>query len=234
MRFFVQLILKSNLYKTKQNIFILMVLIIHFFIGFFTSFLGSITPSMLNMTALKVSLKYDEKAGNKYALGVSVIVLFQAYIAILLSKYILENPAILETIEKLGVVIFMVLTYYFYRESKKDKIKTEQNQLKKENPFFLGITLSVLNMFAIPFFFGVVAIFNIFNVFSFDAFPLLFFMLGSVLGTYFILYFYAKYAKNIQQKTGKLTKDINLVLSLLTAFVAVFSIIKLLYKFINS
>lgn len=211
-----------------------MTLVIHFFIGFITSFLGSITPSMLNMTALKVSLKHDEKAGNKYGLGVSIIVFFQAYIAILLSKYILENPEILETIEKLGVVIFMVLAYYFYRESKKDKIKTEQNQLKKENPFFLGITLSVLNMFAIPFFFGVVATFNIFNVFSFDAFPVLFFMLGSVLGTYFILYFYAKYAKNIQQKTGKLTKDINLVLSLLTAFVAVFSMIKLIYKFINS
>ena len=45
---------------------------------------------------------------------------------------------------------------------------------------------------------------------------------------------HAKYAKNIQQKTGKLTKDINLVLSFLTAFVAVFSMIKLIYKFINS
>tara|TARA_B110000211_G_scaffold134911_1_gene154618 strand:- start:670 stop:795 length:126 start_codon:yes stop_codon:yes gene_type:complete len=38
---------------------------------------------------------------------------------------------------------------------------------------------------------------------------------------------YARFAKRIQQKTGKLTKDINIILSILTALVAIITFIKL-------
>ena len=66
--------------------------------------------------------------------------------------------------------------------------------------------------------------------FNFDAFPTAFFILGTAIGTFSILFLYVKYAKVIQQKTGKLTKDINLVLSVLTALVALISILKIIYK----
>ncbi|MFK8059902.1 MAG: LysE family transporter [Polaribacter sp.] len=200
-----------------------------FFFGFFFSFVGSITPSMINMTSLKISLEKGKKAANKYALGVSLIVIPQVALAVVLTNYIAENPTILETLEKAGIFIFIVLSYYFYRESKKGKIKVETDKTKKENPFLAGITLSVLNMFAIPFFCGIVILLDSFNQFSFDVFPTLFFVLGSAVGSFYILSFYGKFAKKIQQKTGKLTKDINLILSILTAFVALFSIVKLLF-----
>ena len=129
-----------------------MILVSHFFFGFIFSFLGSITPSMLNMTALKISLENGQKELNKYAIGVSVIALPQAYISVFLTKGILENPLILETLGKIAIVIFVFLSYYFYRESKKGKIKMEIVAVKKENAFLAGITLSVLNLFSIPFF----------------------------------------------------------------------------------
>lgn len=200
-----------------------------FFLGFFFSFMGSITPSMLNMTALKVSLEKGIEAVNKYALGVSLIVVIQIYVAVYLTKYITENPKILETLDKFGIVIFILLAIYFYRESKKSKIKVEGLQAKKENPFLTGITLSVLNMFAIPFFSGIVILLDTFNQFSFNVVPVLFFVLGAVIGTFYILFLYGKFAKIIQQKTGKLTKDINLILAILTGLVAVISILKLLF-----
>lgn len=182
---------------------------------------------MLNMTALKISLENGKKEINKYALGVSLVVFPQAYIAILLTEYIAENLSILETLQKIGIVIFIFLSFYFYRESKKDKI--EISKIKKENPFLTGIILSVLNMFAIPFFCGIVATLDVFNLFSFNFIPALFFILGSVLGTFYILFLYGKFAKIIQKKTGKLTRDINIILSILTALVAVFTIIKLFF-----
>ena len=129
-----------------------MILVSHFFFGFIFSFLGSITPSMLNMTALKISLENGKDELNKYAIGVSLVVFPQAFIAIFLTKRIVENPLILETLEKIGIVIFVFLSYYFYRESKKSKIKIEIGAVKKENAFLAGITLSALNMFSIPFF----------------------------------------------------------------------------------
>ena len=189
--------------------------------------MGSITPSMLNMTALKISLEKGKKSANRYALGVSILVIPQVIIAVILTKYIAENPTILETLEKAGIFIFLFLSFYFYRESKISKIEVKEMKPKKENSFLTGITLSLLNMFAIPFFSGIVILLDAFNLFSFEIISVIFFIFGSLLGTFYILYLYGKFAKRIQKITGKLTKDINLVLSILTGFVAVFTIVKL-------
>jgi threonine/homoserine/homoserine lactone efflux protein len=204
-----------------------MLLLSLFFFGFLFSFAGSITPSMLNMTALKISLEKGQEVANKYALAVAIIAIPQVGIAVVLTKYIAENPLILETLEKVGVFIFILLSYYFYSASKKAKIKVEGLKSKKENPLLIGITLSILNLFAIPFFCGIIILLDTFNFFTFRFVPVLFFTLGSVVGTFYILFLYGKFAKIIQQKTGKLTKDINIVLAILTGLVAVFTCIKL-------
>ncbi|WP_254713118.1 glutamate dehydrogenase [Polaribacter sp. HaHaR_3_91] len=204
-----------------MNIFLL------FFFGFIFSFVGSITPSMLNMTALKISLEKGRLAANKYACGVSLIIIPQVIIAVVLTKYIAENPTILETLEKVGIVVFITLSYYFYNESKKEKIKIDEVDIKEINPLLTGISLSALNMFGIPFLSGTIITLDVFKLFSFEAVSVLFFTLGSVLGTFYILFLYGKFAKVIQQKTGKLTKDINLILSIITGLVAVFTFIKL-------
>ena len=204
-----------------------MMLVSLFFFGFFFSFTGSITPSMLNMTAIRISLEKGVEGAKKYALGVSLAAIPQVVIAVILTKYIAENPTILETLEKVGIVIFIGLSYYFYNESKKGKIKTESLKSKKENPFLIGITLSFLNMFAIPFFCGIIVALDLFGLFSFEVFPIFFFILGTILGTFCILFVYARFANIIQQKTGKLTKDINIILSVLTALVALITFIKL-------
>ncbi len=178
------------------------------------------------MTALKISLEKGREAANKYVLGVSLMVIPQAYIAIILTKYITENPKILETLEKVGIVIFILLSIYFYRASKKSKIQVDGINSNNQNPFLTGLTLSLLNMFAIPFFCGVIVFLDVFNLFSFDIYPVIFFTIGSFIGSFYILFLYGKFAKIIQKKTGKLTKDINLILAILTGFVAVFTLLK--------
>jgi threonine/homoserine/homoserine lactone efflux protein len=207
-------------------------LITHFIIGFLVAFIGSITPSMLNMTALKTRLQNNVKSANKYVLGVSVVVLLQAYIAVVLSKYIIENPTILDVISQFGIVIFILLSIYFYKESKKEKRAVADQRNAKTHFFLTGLTLSSLNMFAIPFYCGVVAFLDVFKWFCFETSPIVSFVVGTAVGTFTILFFYVKYAHKIQKKTGKLTQDINLVLSILTAVVALISILKIAYKLI--
>ena len=206
-----------------------MIMFSNFLFGFFFSFVGSITPSMLNITALKIRLEKGKTATNKYAIGVSIVVILQVYIAVLLTEYIAENPAVIETLEKAGIIIFLLLSYYFYKESKKSKIHIETSKAKSEHPLLTGLTLSILNMFAIPFFSGTIITLETFNLFSFNFIPVLFFTLGSAIGTFFILFLYGAFAKVIQKKTGKLTKDINIILSILTGLVAVFAVIKLFF-----
>lgn len=182
---------------------------------------------MLNMTALKISIEKGKGAANHYAFGVSLIVIPQVFIAIVLTKYIAQNPKILETLEKAGIVIFILLSYYFFRESKKSKIKVEVINAKNKNSFLTGIILSALNMFAIPFFSGIVVTLDAFKLFNFNLVPVIYFIFGSITGTFYILFLYGKFAKIIQSKTGKLTKDINIILSILTALAAIFTVLKL-------
>ena len=199
-----------------------MLLLFLFLFGFLFSFAGSITPSMLNMTALKISLEKGRKAVNSYALGVAITAIPQVIVAVILTKYIADNPIILETLEKAGIFIFMLLSYYFYRESKKAKIKVEEVKAKKENHFLTGITLSVINMFC-----AIVILLETFELFNCHFISVFFFILGSVIGTFYILFLYGKFAKIIQRKTGRLKNDINIVLAILTGLVAVFTFIKL-------
>mgnify|MGYP003624308074 CR=1 FL=1 len=203
-----------------------MTILLLFIFGFVFSFLGSITPSMLNMTALKISLEKNKREANYYSFGVSLVVFIQVYIAILLTKYISENPNFLESLEKAGIVIFFILSFYFFRQSKSKNHTVKASKDRKGNSFLSGILLSLLNMFAIPFFWGTVTTLEMFNLMSFDTFPSAFFIFGSTAGTFCILYLYGKNAKKIQKKTGKLTKDISLVLSVITGLVAIFMTIK--------
>jgi threonine/homoserine/homoserine lactone efflux protein len=179
------------------------------------------------MTALKISVEKGVSFVNKYALGVSLIVIPQIYIAVILTNYITENPIILETLDKVGIVIFIFLSFYFYRASKKNKVEAVSLKPKKESSFLTGITLSLLNMFSIPFFSATVIFLDAFNFFSFDILSVTSFILGSVIGTFYILFLYGKFAKSIQKKTGKITQDINLILAVLTGLVAVITLIKL-------
>ena len=115
------------------------------------------------------------------------------------------------------------LSVYFYKQNKKEK---KQIEIRRKNSFFVGVFLSTLNMFAIPFFSGAAAFLMTFNLFSFDIVSTLLFVIGSVIGAYFILYLYGRFANLIQQKTGNLTKNINLILSFITAGFGAFTFIK--------
>ncbi|MDX6745566.1 LysE family transporter [Polaribacter sp. PL03] len=194
-----------------------------FFFGFVFSFLGYTLPSVLNMTALKISLDTNKREFTKFTLGVSLVVFLQVYVSIYILEYISEKPIFLEILEKTGIVVLLFLSIYFYKQNKKEK---KQLEVKRKNSFFTGVILSLLNMFAIPFFCGSAALLITFNSFSFDVASILFFVFGSVIGTYFILYLYGRFAELIQQKTGSLTNNINLLLSFITGGFALVTFLK--------
>lgn len=184
---------------------------------------------MLNMTALKISLENGKTATKNYAIGVAIIVAIQAFIGVYLTKTLAENPTVLESLEKAGIVIFILLSIYFYKTSKNEKNETKKIHYKTP-PFVTGITLSSLNMFSIPFYSGTVFFLDAFQLFTYNITAVLLFVLGAFLGTVYILILYGKYAKFIQKKTGKMTKNIHLILAILTGFMALFTLIKIILQ----
>ena len=194
-----------------------------FFFGFIFSFLGFTLPSVLNMTALKIRLDGSKKEFSNFTLGVSLVVFIQAYVSIYIIEYLSDNRVFIELLEKSGIVVLLFLSVYFYKQNQKEK---KQIEIRRKNSFFVGVFLSTLNMFAIPFFCGSAVFLMTFNLLSFDIVSTLLFVVGSVIGTYFILYLYGRFANRIQQKTGNLTNNINLILSFITAGFAMFTFVK--------
>jgi len=204
-----------------------MTLALHFILGFITSFLGTLTPSMLNMTTAKISLSKNKVEGVKFAIGASIVVLAQVYIAILFTKFLRSNPSFVQSLQKLAIVIFAILSFYFYRQSKKDREPANSVKVKAGNSFVVGLLLSALNMFSIPFYCGVTTALDVAGWLKFSQTTIVSFVIGSALGTFTLLAMYANYAQLIQLKSKGLAKNLNLILSILTGGLALITLINL-------
>jgi threonine/homoserine/homoserine lactone efflux protein len=131
-------------------------------LGILTAYIGSIPPSMLNMTAAKISLEKDKKTALQFAIGVSSVVFIQALLALLFLKAIHSNPLILDSIQIISIIIFMVLSIVFLKKAlNEQKAIIPKKSLK--NGFLTGIGLSFINMFSIPFYCGIGAVFNMYG-----------------------------------------------------------------------
>ena len=201
-------------------------LFLYFFLGLSTSYLGTLTPSMLNITATKISIEKSKKTAINFSIGVSVIVLFQAFFALLFLRVIHESPFILDTIQSVSIVIFTLLSIFFFRKAIHEQKDIPAKKMT-QNGFLTGIGLSLINMFSIPFYCGVGAAFNMYGWLELDIISVSVFVIGSATGTYFILYHYVLLAEIIKPKIAKFSKYLNFVLGAITGIVALVSFIKI-------
>ncbi len=203
--------------------------IYHFLLGIITSFIGSLFPSMLNMTSVKISIKETQKKAIYFSAGVSVIVIIQAYIAVGFSEVLIENPDYLLTLQKIGTIVFVGLSIFFFSKSRKQSRKQENKQLednkRKGKGFISGILLSSLNMFAIPFYFGITSFLVITGWYDFMTINNIFFVLGSSLGTFLLLFLYTFLAKKIEKKIELLANQMDLILGIITGLIVIMNLI---------
>lgn len=201
-------------------------LLLTFLLGFIISYIGSISPSMLNITAVKISLEKTKTAANQFAIGVSFVSLFQAFFALLFLKVILKNPVILDSLEKVAAIVFLLLSIFFFREARKEQQISASKTTK--NGFISGAGLSLINLFSIPFYAGVAAVLNNNGWLNLELLSILLFSLGSTLGTYFILSHYILLADKIKPKIAQFSQYLNYVLSAITGVVALATLFKML------
>lgn len=202
-------------------------ILFHFLLGFVTSFLGTIFPSMLSMTTVKISIRETKKKAVSFAFGVSIIVIGQAYVAVAFSKILLSNPAYLNTLQKIGTVVFAGLTIFFFYQAFKAQKKKEGQKERKIKGVVSGMLFSLLNMFAIPFYFGVTSSLAMMDWYEFVPLNNLCFVLGSSLGTFSLLSLYVRLAKRIEKRMLWLANKMDYILGTVTALVAIFNLIDL-------
>lgn len=180
------------------------------------------------MTTVKISIHQNSKKAIFFALGVSLIVIIQASIAVGFSKLLLESPMYLTTIQKAGTVIFIGLSIFFFSKGIQSKNEGSKKTEIKVKGFVSGLLFSSLNMFAIPFYFGVTSFLIAMHWYDFNINNNMLFVLGSSFGTFFLLYLYSQLAKKIEKRIQHLANKMDVILGTVTGIIAIVNTVDLL------
>ena len=195
------------------------------FLGFLTSAIGITPPGLINMTAAKVSIEEGRTRAIVFASGAVVIILLQTFLAVIFAKFIDKNPTVVLLLREVGLVIFTGLTFYFFLTSKKIKRQKKDVQLKsKKSRFFLGMLLSSLNFFPIPFYVFVSVTLASYDYFSFEKSFVYNFVIGSGLGAFFAFYCYIAFFKKLENKTQFFLNNMNYIIGSITGLVSVITL----------
>jgi threonine/homoserine/homoserine lactone efflux protein len=207
-----------------------MEVILPLLVGFGITFCTTLLPGLLNMTAAKVSVLEGRRNSLIFASGASVIVLFQSFIAVTFAKLINSRPDIVYLLEEVGVLIFFVLTVYFLFLSKKKKPKAADAVVKirsKTGNFFLGMALSALNFFPIPFYVFLSISLSAVKIFFFTNFYIFFFVTGAMCGSFLVFYLYIIFFKKFEHKTEFFMRNVNYFIGSVTGLIAVVTLLRI-------
>jgi threonine/homoserine/homoserine lactone efflux protein len=209
-------------------------LIISLLSGFITALIGIIPPGLLNMTAAKVNLKEGKRNALWFVFGAVLIIFFQVYLAIQFARVINIRPDILILLREVGFGTFGALTVYFLLIAKKPKIKKAKiKKNSKKTRFFLGMLLSALNFFPIPYYVFVSITLSSYNIFSFNSSSILIFVIGAVLGSSLVFYFYITFFEKIENKADYLLRNMNTIIGSITGLVALVTLFNIVRYYLS-
>jgi len=209
-------------------------LIISLFSGFISAFIGITPPGLLNMTAAKVGMKEGRRNAFWFVSGAVLVIFVQVYLAVLFARIINTRPDIILLLREVGFGIFGTLTVYFLWIAKKPKIK--QPKIKKyseKKRFFLGMLLSVLNFFPVPYYVFVSISLSSYALFSFDITSVFLFVSGAVLGSALVFYFYIIFFEKIEKRADYLLKNMNTIIGCITGIISIITLINILEHYLN-
>jgi threonine/homoserine/homoserine lactone efflux protein len=191
------------------------------FLGFLTASAGITPPGLINMTAAKVSLNEGRQRALIFAAGATAVVIIQTFIALIFARFIDRNPEIVILLREIGLAIFVALTIFFFWKGRRiEKDEREIRLHSRRSRFFLGMLLSALNFFPIPFYVFISITLASYNLFTFDRPFIYTFVLGSGLGAFFGFYCYIAFFKKWEDKTLFLLQNMNYIIGTITGIVS--------------
>ena len=179
------------------------------------------------MTASKIGVQDGKIRAVLFSIGAALIVMCQTYISVAFAKVIDGNEEILLLLRQIGFVIFTILTFYFFWTSKEFTPKNEAFKIKsKKSSFFQGMMLSALNFFPIPYYVFVSLSLAGHDLFLFETYFEIWFMIGAGFGAFMVFYGYIEFFKKMQKKSNFVLQNMNYIIGSITGVVAISSLIK--------
>ncbi len=206
-------------------------LLILFFVTFSAAFMATVPPGLLNMNAAKTSVEKGKLNGIIFSIGVSTMIMIQAYIAVMISKFLYNNPEVMGLLLRIALGVFGFLAVYFYIKARRNvKRKMKIGKVSKKNSFFKGILLAALNLLTIPYYSGLNVMWTSSGWIKFELWDIGMFILAAGCGTFAVLYMYTVYFNKLENKTRKFSKNANYILSTLMLVLLIITIGRIVYE----
>lgn len=207
-----------------------MTVLLPFFFGFLAAIVGVLPPGIVNMTAAKISLIDGRKRAMMFVLGALIIVFFQTYLSVIFAQYIDKHGEVIVLLREIGFVIFVVLTIYFLKFAKAPKIKTDEvEKIKsKRSRFLMGMIISAINFFPIPYYALVTITLASYKVFSYEKVQNCSLILGIVIGSFVVFYFYVVFFNKMKSKADYFVQNMSKIIGIITGLIALLTLFNIL------
>ncbi|MCK7589148.1 lysine transporter LysE [Subsaxibacter sp. CAU 1640] len=202
-----------------------------FFLGLIIALVGVIPPGLLNMTAAKISLKEGYSRGIMFSAGVCVIVFLQTYIASMFARYLSNHQSVIEVLQRVAFVIFVLIAIYFLLIAKPNpKPDIDTPSKSKHSRFFQGMFLSAINIFPIPYQAYMTITISSFGWMEFERTSIISYVSGAATGTFVMLYVYIFFFDKIKGKNFTSQKNMNYIIGAITGIIAGVTLINILME----
>ena len=201
-----------------------------FLITYFAALAGVIPPGLINMSVAKTCVQHGKKNGLFVAIGASLVVAFQALVAILLARYIFGNPFVRNMLLRTGLVIFLIMAIFFFIKAKRSRVKkVEISKHAGIRSLGKGMMVSVLNILPIPYFCALGAALNVSGKVEYDVMAISLFIAAAVAGTFTALYLYVIFFVRIENKSASFGKYSNYFMAVLMLVLVIITLIRTIY-----
>jgi hypothetical protein len=109
----------------------------------------------------------------------------------------------------------------FFAKKPKPILDNENLQLKsKRSRFFMGMLISAINFFPIPYYVLVSITLASYKVFSFESSSIYSLVSGVVIGSFTVFYCYVVFFDKLKSKTDYFVRNMNTIIGIVTGLVA--------------
>ncbi len=206
-------------------------ILILFFATFSAAFMATVPPGLLNMNAAKTSVEKGKLNGVVFSLGVSTMIMLQAYVAVWISKFLYNNPEVIDILLKIALGVFgFFAVYFFVVANRKNTTPKAEVRVSKKNSYFRGMLLDALNLLTIPYYSGLNAMWNEAGWIKFETADIVTFVFAAGMGTFSVLYLYTFYFNKLETKSNRFSKNSNYILGALMVLLVIITLIRILYR----
>jgi len=164
-----------------------------------------------------------------FSVGVSLIVIVQTYIAVIFARYLSNHPNVIDILERVALVVFILITiYFFFFATTTTNPDVEDHVRSKHSRFFFGMFLACLNLFPIPYQAYISINIAAFGWLSFDFISISSYVAGAGMGTFAMLYVYIFFFDRIKNKKFTSQKNMNYIIGGITGIISIFTLINII------